>query len=559
MQTRRGACKCRLSGLKQDLPSLEGKLVKGVKPKNGGDFRLSSKHRSLMTRHSRGKPDSNRRIVTFALMLGMFLAAVEGTIVATAMPSIVTALGGFSQYSWVFSIYLLTEAITIPIYGKFADLFGRKPVFIFGTAIFLIGTALCGLSNTMLQLIVFRGLQGLGSGAIIPLASTIIGDLYRIEERPRVQGAMSSVWAVASVIGPALGGLIVTHLDWHWIFYINIPFGVAAITLLAWFFHEDVQRADSRPPIDYAGTFLLIAGVGALILMLVQGGTAWSWTSLPITLLAIITVTALTLFVLHERRAAEPLLPLDLLRDRTILFCNLGSFLGGGLIFGLTSFIPTFAQGVLGVGAFQAGALLTLMSIGWPLASNLTGLAWRRIGHRGTAMLGTFFTFLSGCILAAMDPNSPAWLLGVGSFIMGMGLGFSQTTYIVTVQSRVAWNRRGVATSSNMFNRILGSTVWVALLGGILNQRLQRALAHLPDLRGTGVPANAGLDVVNLLLDPGTRETISPPLLAQLQAALAHGIHGVFVAVFVTGAAAFVLTYNLPRRALIGNAMESNR
>mgnify|MGYP001195759885 CR=1 FL=1 len=525
---------------------------------------MSPRHRAVSASHSPLKRHTHRPIVTFALMLGMFLAAVEGTIVATAMPSIVTALGGFSHYSWVFSIYLLTEAITIPIYGKFADLFGRKPVFIFGTTLFLVGTALCGLSNTMLQLIVFRGLQGLGSGAIIPLASTMVGDLYSIKERPRVQGAMSSVWAVASVIGPALGGFIVAHLDWHWIFYINIPFGIAAIAVLTWFFHEDVQRASRTPQIDYAGTFLLITGVGTLMLMLVQGGTAWPWTSAPIVLLAAITVIALTLFVLQERRAAEPLLPLDLLRDRTILLCNVGSLFGGGLIFGLTSFIPTFAQGVLGVGAIQAGALLTLMSIGWPLASNLTGWAWRSIGHRGTAMLGTFLTFLSGSLLVTVGPNSPAWLLGAGSFIMGMGLGFSQTTYIVTVQSRVAWNRRGAATSSNMFNRILGSTVWVAFLGGILNQRLQRTLAGIDEMPGdllaqSGAATDAGLDVVSLLLDPGIRETISPPLLTQLQEALAHGIHGVFVAVFITGAAAFILTCNLPRQALLGDAMGPKR
>lgn len=523
---------------------------------------MTTNSRAGNTSHSALKRRSNRPIVTFALMLGMFLAAVEGTIVATAMPSIVTALGGFSHYSWVFSIYLLTEAITIPIYGKLADLFGRKPVFIFGTTLFLIGTALCGLSNSMLQLIIFRGLQGLGSGAIIPLASTMVGDLYSLEERPRVQGAMSSVWAVASVIGPALGGFIVAHLDWHWIFYINIPFGIAAIGILTWFFNEQVQRTSQKSQIDYAGTFLLIAGVGALMLLLVQGGTAWPWTSLPIGILAVITCVALTLFVLHERRASEPLLPFDLLRDRTILLCNIGSLFGGGLIFGLTSFIPTFAQGVLGVSAIHAGALLTLMSIGWPLASNLTGLAWRKIGHRGTAMLGTFLTLLSGCILASMGPHSPAWLLGAGSFIMGMGLGFSQTTYIVTVQSRVEWSRRGVATSSNMFNRILGSTVWVAFLGGVLNQRLQSALAGITNLpgdllAGNNAAADQGLDVVSLLLEPEIREAISPTLLAQLQEALAHGIHGVFVAVLITGAAAFLLTYNLPRQALIGDAMGS--
>lgn len=507
-------------------------------------------------------PKVNRPVVTFALMLGMFLAAVEGTIVATAMPSIVGALGGFSLYTWVFSIYLLTEAVSIPIYGKLADLFGRKPVFIFGTSLFLVGTALCGLAGNMMQLIIFRGLQGLGSGAVLPLATTMVGDLYTLEERPRIQGALGSVWALASVIGPALGGFIVDYLTWRWVFYVNIPFGIASIAILTAYFHEQVDRRETT--IDYRGALLLVVSVGAFLTMLVQGGTAWPWTSTPSVALGLVALTGWLIFLLHEKKAPEPLLPLDLMTQRTIFLCNLGSLLGGGLIFGLTSFVPTFAQGVLGTSAREAGALLTVMSLGWPLASSQTGRAWKLLGYRRTALLGAFLTLTSGALLATVHMGSPTWMLGASSFIMGMGLGFSQTTYLVTVQSQVPWNRRGVATGSTMFMRIMGSTLWVALLGGVLNQRLFRALTGLGGAQagggaGDGAAAafpeagsgGAGsLDVISALLDPAVRETLDPARLLELQEALAGAIHTVFLLVLLTGAAHCLAAWGLPKGEL---------
>lgn len=488
-------------------------------------------------------------------MLAMFLAAVEGTIVATAMPSIVSSLGGFSLYSWVFSIYLLAEAVSIPIYGKLADIFGRKPVFMFGIGLFLSGTALCGLSQSMVQLVAFRGLQGLGGGAVMPMATTMVSDLYTLRERPRVQGALSSVWAVASVVGPALGGFIVEQLSWHWVFFVNIPFGIASAAILAVYFREKVTR--SQPQIDYIGSAVLVVAVGALMMILVQSGTSWSWLSAPTLALASIAVSGFVLFVLQEKRAPEPLLPLDLLRDRTIVLANLGGMLGGGLIYALSSFIPTFAQGVLGASAILAGAMLTVVSLGWPLASVLTGWAWNALGHRRTAVMGAGFLMASGVLLATAGVRSPVWQLGAASFVMGMGLGFTQTTYIVTVQSQVPWNRRGVATSSHMFSRILGSTLWVALLGGILNQRLHARLSGLT-LEGTGGPAadgiingGTGLDMVSPLLDPAAREQMAPAVLEQLRHALADGLHAVFLVVLLTACVSFIVAFLLPRQDLV--------
>lgn len=491
-------------------------------------------------------------------MLAMFLAAVEGTIVATAMPSIVSSLGGFSLYSWVFSIYLLAEAVSIPIYGKLADIFGRKPVFLFGMTLFLLGTALCGLSNSMVQLILCRGLQGIGAGAVMPMATTMVSDLYTLRERPRVQGALSSVWAIASVIGPALGGFIVDQLTWHWVFFVNIPFGIASATILIIYLRENVTRL--QPQIDYAGAMILVIAIGALMMMLVQGGTAWAWLSTPTLILAVTSGVSFGLFILQEKRAPEPLLPLDLMVDPTIMLANVGGMLGGGLIFALSSFIPTFAQGVLGASAMEAGALLTVVSLGWPLASVLTGRAWNALGHRRTAQLGSTLLVVSGLLLTMAGVGSPRWLLGAASFTMGMGLGFSQTTYIVTVQSQVPWNRRGVATSSHMFARILGSTLWVAMLGGILNQRLHTLLGNIEAIErvqdamqpaATDGMGATGLDMVSPLLDPVSRDQLAPTILEQLRHALAEGVHSVFLVVLLTAVVAFIVAWMLPRRDLV--------
>lgn len=494
------------------------------------------------------RASSHRPLATAALVLAMCLAAVEATIVATAMPSIVAALGGFAAYSWVFSAYLLAEAVSIPLYGKLADLFGRKPVFLLGMALFLAGTVLCGLARSMSQLIAFRCVQGLGAGAVMPVAATIVGDLYSPEERPKVQGALNSVWAVASVAGPVLGGFILEHLAWPWIFFVNVPFGLASAALLMLFFREAVTK--TRVRVDYAGAAALTPAIAALMVVLVQGGTAWPWRSWPTLLLAAVCAGCTALFVRVERRAPEPLLPLDVLQDRTILLSNAGGLLGGGLAYALSSFVPTFAQGVLGVPATAAGLLVTVVSLGWPLASVLTGPAWRAWGQPRTAVLGSLFLVASGALLASAGAGTSPWQLGAASFAMGMGLGFTQTTYLVIVQSRVGWDRRGVVTSSHMFARILGSTVWVALLGGVLNQRLQQRLLGVSASTFAGGDVGpAGLDIVALLLDFERREQLGPEVFQQLQAALASGVHAVFVVMWLTAAAALAVACLLPREA----------
>ena len=355
-------------------------------------------------------------------MLGMFLAAMEVSIVATAMPSIVSKLGGFSEFTWVFSLFLLTQTATIPIYGKLADLYGRRPVFAVGTGIFLVGSLLCGCANSMTQLIAFRAVQGIGAGAVQPIASTIIGDIFTLRERARMQGWLSSVWAVASIAGPLAGGFIVEHLQWAWIFWINVPFGALAIAGVWLFLREPLTRREHA--IDYPGALLLTAGVSLLLLALVQGGTVWSWTAPESLGLFAASVLLLVGFVVRETLAPEPLLPLGLFRNRIVALSDAGTLLVGGLLLSITSFIPLFVQGSLGLSPTLAGFILASLSLGWPASSAIAGRVILAIGFRATALLGSVLS-VAGAALLAFGPHQtgPGWIVAALA-VMGAGLGF---------------------------------------------------------------------------------------------------------------------------------------
>ena len=278
-------------------------------------------------------------IVTAALMLGMSLAALDTTIVGTALPSIVGKLGGISLYSWVFSAYLLTSTTTVPIYGKLADLYGRKPLFLFGTAVFLLGSIFSGAAQSMEQLILFRAIQGLGAGAVLPIVITIIGDIFALRERARVQGLFSGVWGLSSILGPTLGGLIVDHFSWRWVFYINIPFGLLSGLLLAIYLKENIER--KKHTLDYLGTLTLTGGIVALLFALLEGGTLWAWDSLQSIVLFTVALVLIILFFLQERRAPEPILPLSLFNNRIIAISSIGGVILGILMFGITSYRVT--------------------------------------------------------------------------------------------------------------------------------------------------------------------------------------------------------------------------
>ncbi|MEU1864695.1 MFS transporter [Streptomyces gardneri] len=431
-----------------------------------------------------GSPAAARRgPVVAALMLCMGLAAIDGTIVSTAVPQIVGDLGGLAVFSWLFSGYLLAVTVTLPVYGKLSDTFGRKPVLIAGVILFVIGSLLCAAAWSMASLIAFRVVQGLGGGALQGTVQTVAADLYPLKERPKIQARLSSVWAASSVAGPAVGGLLAGYADWRWIFLINLPIGLVALWLVTRHLVEP-QRATPRekPRIDWAGALAVFATGALLITALVQGGVAWPWLSAPS--LGLLAGAALlgALTVVIERRAAEPIIPGWVWRRRTIAAVNLSLGALGLLMVAPTVFLPTYAQSVLSLGPIAAGFVLSTWTLSWPITAALSNRVYTRIGFRLTAALG-----ISGALLLLLafpflpfpgEPWQPALLM----LLLGGTLGLFQLPLIVGVQSTVPYEERGTTTASVLFCRQVGQSVGAALFGAIANGVLAARLGGGADL-----------------------------------------------------------------------------
>ncbi len=478
---------------------------------------------------------SERGPVLGAIMLTTSLIALDNTIIATAVPSVVKDLGGFSQFPWLFSIYLLTQAVTVPIYGKLADVLGRKPVLFFGVVVFVLSSLLCGLAWSMPTLIAARALQGIGAGAVLPIGVTIIGDLYSVEERARVQGYLASVWGVSSVLGPALGGLFSEYGSWRWIFLINLPLGAVALWALHRRFTEKVPRRTHE--LDYRGAVLLTVGCSLLILGLLEGGTAWAWRSATSAVVLGSALVLLVLFVRVERVAAEPVLPLWVFQRRVLIGGNLVAVLVGMLLVGLSSYVPTYVQHVLDTGAVAAGFALGALTIGWPIAASLSGRVYLRIGFRNTALVGAVFAGAGGVLTARLGAQASVWDVAATMFLTGLGMGFIGSPTIVAIQSVVDWDRRGVVTATNMFCRSMGSALGAAAFGAIANTTLSHRFAQPP----AGLTGSLPRDVdgtTAALAEPG-------PVADFARTALFDATHQVFFALAVvvlllTAAIAFI-------------------
>ncbi|MBM3345251.1 MAG: MFS transporter [Betaproteobacteria bacterium] len=482
--------------------------------------------------------------------MAMFMAAIEGTIVATSMPSIVAKLGGVQLYSWVFSSYLLMQAVTVPIYGKLSDLFGRKRVFVAGILMFLAGSVLCGFAWSMPSLVVFRFLQGVGAGAVQPLAITLVGDLYAIEERGRTQGYVAGVWGLSSIIGPLGGALIVQHLHWSWIFWINAPFGLACIFLVTRYLHEDVSRRARS--IDYPGAALLLVAVSALMLGLTHGG---DWGAAELASLGAVALVSWALFIVQQRCAEDPIMQPGLWRNRLIALANVATLTAGIVMIGLIGFLPTLVQGVLGGSALVAGFALSAMSIGWPIASVITGHVIVRAGPRRLVLLGGS-VLLAGSIAVALFAAHGPLTAGLGCMVVGIGLGTLNTTFIVSVQTSVAWAQRGAATGTHMLMRILGSALGAAIFGGVLNVSMQRFLAE------RAAEASISLDSIQGLLAGGAHAApavaLSSPLSALLQEGLSSSLQLVFWGVVVSSAVTLAVVSGMPAVRLGGAAASAS-
>jgi EmrB/QacA subfamily drug resistance transporter len=453
-------------------------------------------------------------------MLSTALVAIDATVIATAVPSIVANLGGFAEFPWLFSVYLLAQAVTVPVYGKLADVFGRKPVMLFGMGLFLVGSVLCGVAWNMSALIAFRAVQGLGAGAVQPMSMTIVGDLYSLEERAKVQGYLASVWGISSVVGPTLGGVFSEYVSWRWIFFVNVPICLIAAATIGLRFAERVERR--RPRIDYAGAGVLTVALTLLILGLLEGGQSWAWGSPQGVTVLVTGAVLLAAFVVIERRAADPVVPLRLLRQRLLVSTNLVSACVGAALLGLSSYVPTFVQDVLGTGPLVAGFALAALTLGWPLSASQAGRVYLRIGIRSTALVGAAVVVLGSALLLLLDESSSVFLVGATSFVIGLGMGFTAAPTLIAAQSAVRWQERGVVTGLNMFSRSAGSAVGIAVFGAVVNatlsgrgeesdqvapEALTTAVHHV--FMGTVVLAVAMLAAV--LLMPRDRGRARPP------------------------------------------------
>ncbi|GCE76142.1 MDR family MFS transporter [Cellulomonas biazotea] len=401
------------------------------------------------------------------------LVAIDATILATAVPTIVRELGGFESFPWLFSVYLLTQAVSVPIYSKLADTVGRLPVVLVGIGLFLLGSVLCGLAWSMPALIAARAVQGLGAGAVQPMAITIAGDIYTVAERAKAQAYIAAVWAASSVVGPTLGGVFSEYASWRWIFWVNVPLCAWAAWLLVRHLREDVARVVHR--IDWAGGALLTVGLTLLVLALLEGGHAWPWASLPSIGSLSLAVVLLVAFVLVERRAAEPVLPLWVFRRRLLVAAVLVALSVGAVLVGLSSYIPTFLEVLLGVTPLVSGLTLAALTLGWPITASQSGRLYLRYGFRATALTGAALVLVGTVALVVVSLRPTVVGVGLCCFVVGAGMGLAASPTLIAAQASVGWGDRGVVTGTNAFARSLGSAVGVALLGALVNGLLRGA------------------------------------------------------------------------------------
>jgi MFS family permease len=477
------------------------------------------------------KPATRRHLVFACLLLGMFMVAIEATVVATAMPQIVARLGGFSYYAWVFSAFLLAQSATTVMFGKLADLHGRKPVMIAGLVVFLVGSVLAGFSWSMSSLIAFRLIQGLGAGAVQPITITIVADLYTLDERRQTQSYMASVWGVSAVIGPLAGAFIVQHIPWAWVFWINVPPGILAVAGLIVFLHEDVERHDH--PIDYPGASLFVVSVTSLLLA-ISPEAGGGILSHPLVF-ALVFVAAAPLFFWQERRAKEPMVELGLWSQPMIASANAATLAAGVALIGLTAMLPVYIQAVLGRTPIVSGLTLTAMAVAWPIAATCSArlfLPW--LGLRASMRCGALVMVAGGLAFPFINRENGLWLASGGAFLMGWGMGMMTYTSVMILQASVDWKKRGAATASNVFSRLLGNTLGAAVMGAILNFGLRSAHARISP------------DEVRALMDhrPGVALQLGDPA---LKLALDHALHGVFLAMTVLAVLTALAAFAMPR------------
>jgi len=470
---------------------------------------------------------TNKPSTVVGLILALAMAALEATVVSTAMPTVVGELGGIEYYAWVTNAYLVASSVSVPLYGKLADVYGRKPILLIGIALFLIGSIASGVAPTMPVLIGCRVLQGLGAGSMQPIAITVVGDIFDLEERSRIQGVFGAAWGFFGLVGPMLGGFIIAHTSWRWVFFMNVPFGIVAAVLIVTSLHENIEKRKRK--LDLAGAALLTLGVGALLV-------ATSRPSPTVTMAAIAAaVVLLAAFAVVEQRADEPILPFALFRRPVLAVSSPVGALIGGAMMGILTYVPLYVQAVLRGTPTEAGSAIAPMVIGWPIASAIGGRLIPSWGFRPLIRGGLAITAIAGVVLALYGTHDTLWGMRLTTLGFGIGMGFANTALVIAVQTSVPWEERGVATASTMFFRTIGGALAVGVMGGVLNA----ALAKDPT-----IPHAATSQVLSR---EGIKE-MDPALLARLGGLLGGALQTVFWIVAAMGVAAFVVSLWFPKR-----------
>ncbi|MEU8584937.1 MDR family MFS transporter [Streptomyces abikoensis] len=495
-----------------------------------------------------GLPKGGVRVAIGALLLGMLLAALDQTIVSTALPTIVSDLGGLEHLSWVVTAYMLASTAATPLWGKLGDQYGRKKLFQTAIVIFLIGSALCGLARNMPELIGFRALQGMGGGGLMVLSMAIVGDIVPPRDRGRYQGLFGAVFGGTSVLGPLLGGLFVDHLSWRWVFYVNLPIGIVALAVIAAVLHIPVSRVPHR--IDYLGTFLIAAVAVCLVLMTSLGGTSYPWSSWQIIGLGVVGVALLLPFVLVERRAAEPVLPLGLFRIHTFALCSVIGFVVGFAMFGSMTYLPTFLQVVHGVSPTLSGVHMLPMVAGLLIASTGSGQIVSRTGrYKVFPIAGTAVMTIGLLLLHRLDPAVSTAMMSTYFFVFGFGLGLVMQVLVLIVQNSVGYQDLGVATSGATFFRSIGASFGVSIFGTIFTNKLGPRIADAL----AGVPLPPGVTPDALKSDPRVLHRLPPAQRTGVLAAYSQSITDVFLYAVPPALLAFALAWLLREEPLRGS------
>lgn len=475
-----------------------------------------------------------RRYVTAALMLVMVLASMEQTVTSTAMPTIIGDLHGLEHYSWVASIYLLACTVTMPLYGRMSDTFGRKRVVVFSIVLFIISSVLAASSKTMIQLVCFRGLQGIGAGGIMPVVLTILGDIYTLKERAAIQGLFSAVWGTASLAGPALGWALVENFGWRSCFFVNLPFGVIALAVLVWKY-RDVEKPHTVD-LDLPGAATLAIACLTLLTLVSRLGPG-GWTPAATIELALLAVVTTAYFLWHEQRAENPIMPPALMLQRAIGPSMIGSCLLGVAFLSLDTYVPLYVQGGRGGGAGGAASVVTPVMLTWALSGIVSAPMVVRWGFRRVAAVGAALTIIgfTGLLACALS-ESPRWMLTGVLAITGFGFGPASMSYLLAAQHSVEWQQRGIVTSSVQFFRTMGGAAGIGVLGAVFNI-----------LAGPGLNALRGQNVTpGELLDPKQRDALSPGLLHQAEHVIAHSLTWVFAAMLAFAVIQLLVTALMP-------------